>query len=48
MRKLIRHGALAAAFGLFLAASALAKAPNIVFILTDDLDSAAAAQSRVG
>ena len=44
MRKLIRHGALAAAFGLFLAASALAKAPNIVFILTDDLDSAAAAQ----
>jgi arylsulfatase A-like enzyme len=35
---------LAAVVGLLIAASAHAKAPNIVFILTDDLDAAAAAQ----
>jgi arylsulfatase A-like enzyme len=34
----------AVAFGLLVAASAGAKAPNIVFILTDDLDAASAAQ----
>lgn len=44
MRKLLRHGVLAAAFGLLLAATAFAKAPNIIFILTDDLDRAAADQ----
>ena len=40
----IRRGLGAAALGLALSTTALAKAPNIVFILTDDLDTAAAAQ----
>ena len=40
----IRRGLGAAALGLALSTPALAKAPNIVFILTDDLDTAAAAQ----
>jgi N-acetylglucosamine-6-sulfatase len=38
------RGAFALLAGLALAAAAGAKAPNIVFILTDDLDSAAAAE----
>ncbi|MEK8031418.1 sulfatase [Ideonella sp. DXS29W] len=44
MGHLLRRVLATAALGLAFAAPAGAKAPNIVFILTDDLDSAAAAQ----
>ncbi|WP_374565771.1 sulfatase [Ideonella sp.] len=44
MNPLIRRVLAAAALGLALATPAGAKAPNIVFILTDDLDAAAAAK----
>jgi N-acetylglucosamine-6-sulfatase len=44
MGNALRRRAWAVFMGLTLAATAQAKAPNIVFILADDLDSAAAAQ----
>lgn len=43
MGNLVRRALTAAALGLALATPAWAKAPNIVFILTDDLDTASAA-----
>src|SRR5689334_7303711 len=44
MGNIIARGLQAAVLGLALLGSAGAKAPNIVFILADDLDAAAAAQ----
>lgn len=44
MSRFFSRGLVAACLGAALAMPAAAKAPNIVFILTDDLDSAAAAQ----
>jgi N-acetylglucosamine-6-sulfatase len=44
MGHLLRRAFVAAAIGLALVSSAAAKAPNIVFILADDLDAASAAQ----
>jgi hypothetical protein len=43
MGNLVRRALTAAALGLALATPTWAKAPNIVFILTDDLDTASAA-----
>ena len=44
MGHLLRRALAAAAIGLALVSSAGAKAPNIVFILADDLDAASAAE----